>query len=104
MTLQMPDASRKANSSNEAVVWARTPTHLEMLLEASQNNEKRLMALATFACDILTKIRGTSIPQDGCHRPERIGGTLWNLEESICNSGDSIHILEIALSELNGTI
>lgn len=71
--MNLGDPSRTATSASEAV---RKQTHLEMLLEGSQNNEKRLIALATFACDILTKIRGNSIPQDGCPRPERIGGTL----------------------------
>lgn len=99
--MNIPDASRTVNSAVEA---ERPRTHLEQLLIGSQNNEKRLLTIAMFACDILTKIRWTSIPQDGNPRPEKIGGTLGNLEESICNSADSITILEVALAELNATI
>ena len=98
------DPTRTATTSAVESTWMRPPTHLEQLLNASTMNEKRLLGLATFACDILTKIRGNSIPQDGNPRPERVGGTLWNLEESICNSSDSIQILETALAELNATI
>lgn len=54
MTMNIPDASRTVNSAVEA---ERPRTHLEQLLIGSQNNEKRLLTIAMFACDILTKIR-----------------------------------------------